>query len=567
MAASDHEIDLLARLARAGTSGGGAEVVVRAVAEVLAARIPHLRATLYTGGPAQQVIARPAAAGSVPPGVPLDREAATALAAALERARIAGGQARREPEATWLVACTADDEILGGLELALLSPDPPDLREQTWLAAVADHLAAALRHARLLERLEAQAGATTVAAGAAHELNNLISAIVGRAQLLRRAVVEPVAARSIEVIEQAAIDGSSLVRRIRGRAPAPESRTLVLAPLIRETLERASTRLDGRPAEARIDVALELGEARAVDGDAGQLRQVLTNLVYNAIDAMPHGGQLTVRLGASDGGHCAWVEVADTGIGMDPEIQRQMFDPFFTTKGAAGTGLGLSVSRDIVERHGGRFEVVSEPGHGSRVRLWLPASPEDLPFPWRRGASAAGEGASPPPRRPGSAVGEPVEAARAPSSLEAPGRASDLPRAAGTSPVPHVGARRILLIDDDTAVREVLAEMLRTADYEVVEAATGTAGLALLRASPFDLVFTDLGMPDMNGWEVAARARAVRPDTRVGIITGWDVRIDETRRRALGVEVVIVKPFRLQQVLDAVRGSLADEAGGGPRDG
>ena len=98
--------------------------------------------------------------------------------------------------------------------------------------------------------------------------------------------------------------------------------------------------------------------------------------------------------------------------------------------------------------------------------------------------------------------------------------------------------------------------MLRTADYEVVEAASGAAGLAFLRASPFDLVFTDLGMPDMNGWEVAARVRAVRPNTRVGIITGWDVRIDDTRRRALGVEVVIVKPFRLQQVLDTVRGAL-----------
>lgn len=528
MRTSDHEIALLGRLARAGTAGGGAEAVVRAAAELLSV-VPHQRATVYTGGPAQQVIARPFSAGGVPPGLPLDRDAATAIAAALERARAAGGQATREPEGTWIIACVADDEILGGLELGM---DPPGTRDRTFLGLIADHLAAALRHARLLERLEAQAGATTVAAGAAHELNNLISAIVGRAQLLRRAVVEPVAARSIEVIEQAAIDGSSLVRRIRGRSPAPEARTLVLAPLLRETLDRAATRLEGRAAEARIDVVLELGEARPVDGDAGQLRQLLTNLVYNAIDAMPHGGRLALRLGADEDAHAAWIEVADTGIGMDPETQRQMFDPYFTTKGAAGTGLGLSVSRDIVDRHGGRWEVSSEPGRGTRIRVWLPVSAADLPFPWRRPASALG---STPAGGPG------------PARLASVG-------ASGTAS--HASPRRILLIDDDTAVREVLAEMLRTADYEVVEAATGTTGLGFLRASPFDLVFTDLGMPDMNGWEVAARARAVRPDTRVGIITGWDVRIDETRRRALGVEVVIVKPFRLQQVLDTVRGAI-----------
>jgi signal transduction histidine kinase len=511
------EIIALARLARAGAGGGGPEAVLRTAVELLAVRIPHLRATVYTGGPAQAVLARPALGGQRRPGAPLERDAATALAAGLDRARSAGGQARRDPEGTWLVACAADEEIMGGLELTL--GHEPSALDQAWLSIVADHVGAALRHARLVERLEQQAGATTVAAGAAHELSNLISAIVGRAQLLRRAVVEPVAARSIEVIEQAAIDGSSLVRRIRGRAGG-EARTLILAPLVRETIDRASTRLEGRAPEARIDVQLELGEARAISGDAGQLRQVLTNLVYNAIDAMPHGGQLAVRLGAAEDGQAAWIEVVDTGIGMDTETARRMFEPFFTTKGAAGTGLGLSVSREIVDRHGGRFEVSSEPGRGTRIRVWLPASPEDLPFPWRR-----------------------------PSALTA------VLEGASTAPSPP-GPPKILLIDDDTAVREVLAEMLRTADYEVVEAASGAAGLAFLRASPFDLVFTDLGMPDMNGWEVAARVRAVRPNTRVGIITGWDVRIDDTRRRALGVEVVIVKPFRLQQVLDTVRGAL-----------
>lgn len=518
MTTPEDEITALARLARASAGGGGPEAVLRAAVELLSLRLPNLRATVYTGGPAQAVLARPALGGQLRPGAPLERDAATALAAGLDRARSAGGQARREPEGTWLVACSADEEIMGGLELAL-SDTPPSALDQAWLSIVADHVGAALRHARLIERLELQAGATTVAAGAAHELSNLISAIVGRAQLLRRAVVEPVAARSIEVIEQAAIDGSSLVRRIRGRAGG-EARTLILAPLVRETMDRASTRLEGRAPEARIDVLLELGEARAISGDAGQLRQVLTNLVYNAIDAMPHGGELTVRLGAADDGHAAWIEVVDTGIGMDPDTLRRMFEPFFTTKGAAGTGLGLSVSREIVDRHGGRFEVSSEPGRGTRVRVWLPASPEDLPFPWRR-----------------------------PSALTA--------ALEGTTATPSpAGPPKILLIDDDTAVREVLAEMLRTADYEVVEAASGAAGLAFLRASPFDLVFTDLGMPDMNGWEVAARVRAVRPNTRVGIITGWDVRIDDTRRRALGVEVVIVKPFRLQQVLDTVRGAL-----------
>lgn len=460
----DDDLVFVAKLARASASGSVDAVL--AAAEAWLARVaPHGKLIVYS---ADEAAARE---GVVP---------------------IVGGEG---------------EALLGGLEFVLEHPRVPS-RLASVLGIVADHLAAAMRQ----QGRETPSKLGELAATTAHELNNLISAIVGRAQLLRRAVVEPVAARSIEVIEQAALDGSSLVRRIRDRVQSSPALGLSLPELVRETIDRAQTRLEGRT----ISVTLELAEAQAVRGDAVELRQVLTNLLHNAIDAMPQGGKLGVRSGNEEGS--AWIEVADSGIGMDPETRLRMFDPFFTTKGAAGTGLGLSVSREIVERHGGRFEVVSAPGEGTRIRVWLPSSSEDPPSPPQK---------SVPP--------------------------SPAPVLHPSTPGP---GRRILLIDDDDAVREVLAEMLRTADYHVVEAATGAAGVALAEQAPFDLIFTDLGMPDMNGWEVAARVRAERPNTRVGIITGWDVRADEARLRALGVEIVIAKPFRLQHVLDTVAEAL-----------
>lgn len=461
----------------------------------------------------------------------------------LEEAKTAGLLTPAEAPGIILLPLLADDDLIGGLEVELISrPAQLERRLVRTLRLLSDCLAIGVRHANVVERLELERHQHAeakrqlmrsnrleilgeLAAGTAHEFNNLISAIMGRAELLRRAVVEPVATRSIEVIEQAAHDGSSLVRRIRDlvqsdASPAP--RAVALSSVMRDAVERARTRIDARHPSARIEVAVDDRETKPISGDGGELRQVLTNLLYNAIDAMPQGGALTVRTGTTEDRRECWFEVVDSGAGMDPETQRRMFEPFFTTKGDAGTGLGLSVSRSIVERHQGRFEVESRPGRGTRVRVVFPSFRDADP--------------AKPFRRPS-----------VPSSVPGPALASsNLPTRA-----------RILVIDDDEAVRDVLTEILRTDDHQVVAAATGAEGMAAFRAGRFDLVFTDLGMPDMNGWEVATQIRAERPGTRVGIITGWDAGVDEEKMKALGVEVLIAKPFRFQQVLDAVAAAMS----------
>ena len=172
---------------------------------------------------------------------------------------------------------------------------------------------------------------------------------------------------------------------------------------------------------------------------------------------MPHGGRLTVRTG-TDGG--PWFEVEDTGVGMDPETANRIFDPFFSTKGDQGSGLGLSVTYAIVQRHGGRFEVDSERNRGTRIRVYLEEAQLSDDWP---------------------SVQDPAT-----SGPDAPD-------------VPRQGAR-VLLIEDDVAVRDVLADILTTGEHTVVAASNGPDGLRQFAENEFDMVLTDLGMPDMDGW-------------------------------------------------------------------
>jgi CheY-like chemotaxis protein len=209
--------------------------------------------------------------------------------------------------------------------------------------------------------------------------------------------------------------------------------------------------------------------------------------------------------------------VEDTGSGMSDETRQRMFDPFFTTKGAEGTGLGLSVSYQVIQRHGGEFSVFSEEGKGSRIRVALPA------------------------------LGQARPVAAPPNPVKGPSPLLQRTRTCGS----------ILLIDDDAAVRETLAEILVSKGHEVVGASGGAEGLKALEAGTFDLVLTDLGMPDMNGWEVAERIRTLSPGTPIGVITGWGASLDEARLEEYGVDLILAKPFRFDQVLEVVGNVLS----------
>jgi signal transduction histidine kinase len=221
-----------------------------------------------------------------------------------------------------------------------------------------------------------------MAAGIAHNFNNVLTTILTRAQLLSYQVADTVAVqRGLTLIEQAASDGAALVRRLqrlaRGSA-APEPAWIDLNGLLQEVVETTQplwqdhARRHGR----RIEVHLALTPLPRLLARAAELREVLTNLLLNAIEAMPKGGEITLRTWTEACAAC--VAVSDTGVGMSGEVQRRVFDPFFTTKGARGTGLGLSVSQAIIKGHDGTLTVDSEPDRGTTFVITLPCAPDTV---------------------------------------------------------------------------------------------------------------------------------------------------------------------------------------------
>lgn len=356
-----------------------------------------------------------------------------------------------------------------------------------------------------------------IAHGVAHDFNNMLGSILGRAQLLKSQLRDQALVRHAEVIEKAAIDGAETVRRIQeiGRQDRADDFVPVeLDGIVADVVEltqprwRDLTIAEGRP----VDVAVEKRPDAVVAGNPSELREVLVNLVHNAVDAMPNGGTLRFSTAVAD--DTCYLRVTDSGTGMPDDIRHRIFDPYFTTKGERGTGLGLSVSHSIIRRHGGDIEVHSRTGgpeRGTTFIISLPALPK-------------------------------IDAAR-PASLP---------------PTAHANGRaRILVVDDEANIREILAEILMNGDHEVVTAADGAEALHLLRErSDFDLVFTDLGLPGMNGYEVASEIKRINPALPVGLVTGWGATLDADKAREHGVDLVLSKPFRYDQVLGLVEEAL-----------
>jgi signal transduction histidine kinase/ActR/RegA family two-component response regulator len=354
-----------------------------------------------------------------------------------------------------------------------------------------------------------------LAAGVAHDLNNTLAAVLGQAELLRLGDLDTGAQEALQTLELAATDGALIVRRLQDFARQRASEALApcdLGEVVRQALDftrpqwKDAAERQGR----RIAIRLEVPALPPVLGDPSSLREALANLLLNAVDAMPQGG--TLRIGAREisppdaTDADRWVEltVEDTGVGMPEEVRRRIFEPFFTTKGVRGTGLGLSVVYGILERHGGRIAVASTPGAGTVFTCHVRVAPEN--------------------------------ATRAVASR-----------------TPLVSTpQRLLLIDDEPLVRSTLATMLRTAGHTVHEAADGPAGLAHLSAATVDLVFTDLGMPEMTGTEVAAAVKARHPHMPVVLLTGWGEHGAGAPTACNGIDRLLGKPVRLSDLLAAV---------------
>jgi signal transduction histidine kinase/HAMP domain-containing protein len=414
------------------------------------------------------------------------------------------------------VPLVVKEKVIGGLAVRDQEGRAFTAEEVQLAQAFADQAALSLENARLFDEAQSALvdlkaaqqrlveGATMralgeLASGAAHHLNNLLAIVLGRVRLLLDGPEAAPVRRPLEVIERAATDAAEVVRRVSRFArmqPLEDWQALNLRQLASEVLELTRARWqDAAQAQGiRIEAVLEGSDLQPAMGNASALREVLLNLVLNAVEALPNGGKIAVRTFSE----AAWVglSVSDTGVGMSAEVRERVMEPFFTTKGPRRTGLGLSESYGIIQRHGGKLMVESVEGQGTTVTVHLlVASP------------SVSEGTR----------GEPARFAA--SSL------------------------RILVIDDDDEVREVVVEMLAAQGHAVLQASGGREGLALLEAGKtMDLVLTDLGMPRMTGWDVARAVRVRWPGLPVGMLTGWGEQIDEASPDRQMVAGVLSKP-------------------------
>lgn len=353
-----------------------------------------------------------------------------------------------------------------------------------------------------------------MAGGVAHDFNNLLGAILGRAQLLRRKGLDRETDHDLGVIEKAAQDGRETVRRIQEFSRVRRDKrfsAVDLGEILRDAVEITKTRWKDEAQNRNVQVKTTM-DARAVPpvlGNGSELREVFTNIILNAVDAMPQGGKLHLEC-YPEGGNVV-CRVTDTGVGMTEDIRGHIFDPFFTTKGARGMGLGMSVVYGIVKRHDGKIDVQTSLGKGTSFHLEFPASPEALRV-------AGGDGAALP-------------------QLLRPGK--------------------ILVIDDEPEIASVVKDVLAAEGHAVDTAISGREGVHLASFADYDLVFTDLGMPDMSGWEVAEQIRRARPSLPVALVTGWGTSLDEDDAKKRGVTAVVHKPFEIEDLVRTATRLLA----------
>jgi len=344
--------------------------------------------------------------------------------------------------------------------------------------------------------------------GVAHNVNNTLTGILGRAQLLLRNSGDISKIESgLELIIKSAEDGAHIIRRIQDFArqrPSREFEIISVASLLKDAYELTRPKWEGRSEFGPVRFALHADSRAHIKGDPVELREVLVNMIYNAVDAMPSGGE--VRLGTIETRDHVILTIADTGTGMGPEVKSRLFDPFFSTKGRKGTGMGLAVSFGIIRRHEGSIDVESEQGRGTTFKISLPR-----------------------------VANTPTRIADRHVVIETPAR---------------YGKIRVLVVDDETPVRDVLIEALEAEGCEVLAAQSGDIALAIYdqNQDSIDAVFTDIGMPEMSGWELVREIRARSRTVPLAIVSGWADAISVDVRNSVKADWVIAKPFDIDKI-------------------
>jgi signal transduction histidine kinase len=355
-----------------------------------------------------------------------------------------------------------------------------------------------------------------MASGIAHDFNNALTPILGFSDLLleKPGVLEntPQARKFLGFLRTSAQDAASVVSRLRQfyrtRDKDEEFPIIDLNAIVSQSvsLTEPKWRRQSQANGVTIEVETNLQPVPPVAGDESALREVLTNLIFNAVDAMPDGGG--IKLETATENEQAVIRVRDTGAGMTEEVRQRCLEPFFSTKGEQGTGLGLSMVYGIIERHGGKLEIESASGQGTTFIIRVPAA-----------------------------------------------------TATETKPIATLEEKsgrplNVLVVDDEARVREVISAFLRSEGHAVTTASSGREGIEQFQAEPFDMVVTDRAMPEMSGDQMATMVKQLRPEIPVVLLTGFGALIEVTGSQPKDVDVVLSKPVTLsalRKTIDSLR--------------
>ncbi|MBD3170651.1 MAG: response regulator [candidate division Zixibacteria bacterium] len=417
------------------------------------------------------------------------------------------------------------DEVLGAITLRKWKVGQFSKGDLDILTIFARQAADAIENARLFESLEKAYNELSaaqeqlimseklralgeMAGGVAHDFNNVLGIILGRAQLLQQLTKDEKVSNGLKAIENAAVEGSETVRRIQEftRVSSQGSEAeLNVNNIVQEAIEitKPKWKDEAQRKGIFIEVKADLSSEKPVLGSLPDLREVISNLILNSIDALPNGGR--IELYTRDTEENLEIICRDNGVGMDEDTSKKVFFPFFTTKSSQGTGLGLAVAYGIITRHKGEITVSSELNKGSMFTIKLPY----------RVFTAKTEEETP-------AI-EPVDR-----------------------------KAKILVIDDDENIVSILNEMLTYTGHTVTTAYGGQEGIDKFHKEPFDMVFTDLGMPEVTGWDVAQEVKSVDENMPVVLISGWGAQLEDDVLENSSIDFVVAKPFHLDKIVDLI---------------
>ncbi len=398
------------------------------------------------------------------------------------------------------------------------------VRERTaQVEAMLSQLQATQEHVVKQERLRALG---MMASGIAHDFNNALTMVLGYSELLLPYIQQNAPEREMGYLHHvisAAQDATHVVSRLKDFYRPPSGNEIRVAVDLNEIVQQAvsmtapkwSSKSLAEGVQIRIDTCLN-EEIPLISAHAVELREVLTNLIFNAVDAMPTGGVITISTLSEE--DAVSLRVADTGAGMSEEERQRCLEPFFTTKGERGTGLGLAVVYGIVQRHGGTIEIESTKYQGTVFTIRLPLVPL--------------------------------------THMVAPPPAERLDR-----------ALRILVVDDQEIICELVAEHLRADGHQVMLTSSAAEALEHFASRKFDLVITDQSMPAMNGTQLACMLKKQSPETPVILLTGFGEEMQALGELPDGVDLVLGKPVSAVDLRRAVFSTITDHRMGGQLDG